>query len=283
MCSRTSSHQLPFNIFETDFSCTSAVTGSVSRLRDPSNIALLCVAVALLPTFVLWVGRQERLGRPAIIPNSLWRNTVFTCICISVFFAWAVFNAMQYFITLYFQEVQGLSATQTSPRFLPPVISGAITNVVTGLLVPIVPANMLVSATVVLTGLSPLLMAFAEPSWPYWYMAFPATFLLPICADTLFTVSNLVITSVFPSKTQGLAGGVFNTLAQIGTSVGLGLTAVIASSVTNGSGVKDKSSAEALLKGYRATFWACFAAMVLMLGVSGMGLKRIGKVGLKTD
>lgn len=261
----------------------SAVTGSASSLRDPSNIALLCIAVALLPAFVFWVGRQERLGRPAIIPNTLWRNTIFTCVCISVFFSWAVFYAMQYFMTLFFQDVQGLSAIQTSLRFLPMVFSGAATNIVTGLLVPTVSANLLISVTVGLTGLSPLLLALVDKSWPYWYMAFPATLLTPICADTLFTISNLVITSVFPAKTQGLAGGVFNTLAQIGTSVGLAVSAVIASSVTSGSGVKDKMSPEALMKGYRATFWACFAAMVMMLGVSGWGLKRIGKVGLKQE
>ncbi len=259
------------------------MTGSVSKLGDPSSIALLCVAVALLPAFVLWVGRQEKLGRPAIIPNSLWRSPVFTSICISVFVAWAVFNAVQYFLTLFFQEVQGLSAIQSSLRFLAPVVSGAATNVATGFLVPRVSANLLVFTAVALTSLSPLLMALIKPHLPYWHMAFPAAFLLPICADTLFTISNLVITSVFPAKTQGLAGGVFNTLAQIGTSVGLALSAVIASSVTLGSGFQDKTSPEALMKGYRATFWACFAATVAMLGVSGWRLRRIGKVGLKQE
>jgi len=259
------------------------VTASASKLRDSANIALLCVAIALLPAFVLWVGRQEKLERPAIIPNSLWRNTVFTCICIAVFFSWAVFNATQYFMTLFFQEVQELSATQTSLRFLPMVFSGAVTNVATGLLVPTVSANLLVFSSVAMTSLSPMLMALVNQHWLYWYMAFPAVLLTPICADTLFTVSNLAITSVFPSRTQGLAGGVFNTLAQIGTSVGLAVTAIIASSVTAGSASQDKVSPEALMKGYRATFWTCFAAMVTMLGVSGWGLRRIGKVGLKKD
>jgi len=190
---------------------------------------------------------------------------------------------MQYFMTLFFQEVQELSATQTSLRFLPMVFSGAVTNVATGLLVPTVSANLLVFSSVAMTSLSPMLMALVNQHWLYWYMAFPAVLLTPICADTLFTVSNLAITSVFPSRTQGLAGGVFNTLAQIGTSVGLAVTAIIASSVTAGSSSQDKVSPEALMKGYRATFWTCFAAMVTMLGVSGWGLRRIGKVGLKKD
>ncbi|KAI9891158.1 MAG: hypothetical protein M1814_003001 [Vezdaea aestivalis] len=259
------------------------VTASTSHLRDPPNIALLIFAVCLLPAFVFWVGRQERLGRPAIIPNSLWRNRVFTCICIVVFFTWAVFNAFQFFITLVFQEVQGLSAVQTSIRFLPMVVSGCGTNVGTGLLVPRVPANWLVLGSSTLTLFSPLLMAIAHKEWPYWYVMFPATMLSPVSADVLFTVSNLVITSVFPSQTHGLAGGVFNTLAQIGNSIGLAVMGIVASTVTAKSGYKDKKSPDALLVGYQATFWTCFGILVVMLGFSSWGLRRIGKVGLKTD
>lgn len=62
-------------------------------------------------------------------------------------------------------------------------------------------------------------------------MAFPAVALNPIGADALFTVSNLVITSVFPSRMQGLADGVFNTIARIGKSVGLATSGVIAAGV----------------------------------------------------
>ncbi|KAI9837840.1 MAG: hypothetical protein M1819_006774 [Sarea resinae] len=258
-------------------------TASISRLRDPMNITLLCIAVALLPTFVLWVSRQERLGRPAIIPNSLWRNRVFTCICIVVFLCWAVFNAVQYFITLFFQEVQNLSVLQTSLRFLPMVFSGCLTNVATGFLVQRVRANILVVGAGAITCLAPLMMAIANPSWTYWSCAFIATLLSPIGADTLFTVSNLVITSVFPPRTHGLAGGVFNTLSQIGNSVGLAVTAILASSVTARSHPANKSSPEALMQGYRATFWACLGAMLLTVLISACGLRRIGKVGLKKE
>lgn len=259
------------------------VTAAVSNLRAPPNITLLCVALVLLPAFVLWVGRQERLMRPAIIPNSLWKNTVFTCICITVFLTWAVFNVTQYLLTLYFQEVQELSALQTSLRFLPMVVSGCLTNIGTGLLVQRVSANWLVFGGSAITAASPLIMCFIHKDWPYWYGAFLANLLSPISADVLFTVSNLLITSVFPSKTHGLAGGVFNTLSQIGNSVGLAVAAVIATTVTASSPYKDKHSPDALLQGYRATFWACFGTATMILGVVGWGLRNIGRVGLKQD
>ncbi|KAK9233966.1 hypothetical protein V1525DRAFT_414653 [Lipomyces kononenkoae] len=45
------------------------------------------------------------------------------------------------------------------------------------------------------------------------------------------TIANLVVTVAFPAKTQALAGGVFNMLAQIGSSVGIASTAIIAQQV----------------------------------------------------
>ncbi len=88
---------------------------------------------------------------------------------------------------------------------------------------------------------------------------------------------------MFPPKTHGLAGGVFNTVAQIGKSVGLALVAVIAASVTKNSDYKDKRSPEALLVGYNATFWFCFAMILVTIVIAVFGLRKAGKVGHKRD
>lgn len=35
--------------------------------------------------------------------------------------------------------------------------------------------------------------------------------------------------------------------------------------------------------GYRAVFWTCFGIMILALGVGAVGLRKVGKVGLKRE
>lgn len=260
-----------------------SITGSSSNIKSPATLSLLISSLALIPIFVLWVGRQERLHRPAIIPNSLWRNRVFTSICISVFLTWGAFNAVESILTLYFQYVQQISAIQTSLRFLPAPISGTLANIVIGLIVHRVRADWAVIVGTVITCIAPLLMAIIQPEWTYWSCAFLAVFFNPVGADTFFTISNLLITSVFPTKTQALAGGVFNTIAQIGKSVGLATSAVIASTVTTQSTFIDKKGPEALLEGYKATFWYCFALSLTTLAVSSWGLRNIGRVGVKRE
>lgn len=262
---------------------TRLISEETAKIREPVTIALLTTAVALIPSFIFWVGRQEKFGRPAVIPNSLWRNRIFSVICIGVFIVWGVFNGIESYLTLFFQDVQKISAIQTSIRFLPGPVSGAIANVVMGLIVHRVRADWAVMVGVALTSIGALLMCIIQPQWSYWACAFWAVFLNPVGADALFTVSNLVITSVFPGKTQALAGGVFNTIAQIGKSVGLATSAVIAASITEHSAYREKESPMALMEGFRAAFWYLFALSVMTGLLFTWGLRGIGKVGMKRE
>lgn len=233
--------------------------------------------------FILWVGRQERLNRPALIPNSLWRHKVFSCICINVFCIWAAFNAFEQYLNFFFQDVQNISPLGTALRFLPAPVAGFFINVLVGLTVHRVRADWIVIMTTVLCAIGPLLMAIVNPTWSYWACTFIANSLNPIGADGIFTVSNLLITSMFPPKTQGVAGGVFNTISQTGKSVGLALTALVANEVTAYSLTNNKDRTDALLKGYRAAFWFCVSLMLTSLCISVWGLRKIGKVGRKRD
>lgn len=106
---------------------------------------------------------------------------------------------------------------------------------------------------------------------------------LQVCTNTLFTVGLLIISAVFPSRTQALGGAVFNTCAQLGTSIGLTVTQVITESVTANSQEADKSSPSALMDGYRAVFWTLFAMMALVGFTGALGLRRVGKIGVKED
>ncbi|KAL2074505.1 hypothetical protein VTL71DRAFT_8283 [Oculimacula yallundae] len=248
------------------------ITGSASNIREVQNIILLTIALLLIPVFIYWMHRKEHLNRPAVIPNSIWKQSAFTTTCIVVFLTWGAFNPFGYFTTLFFQEIQTLSPLQTSLRFLPTVVCGFLTNVVTALLVRKTSASYLVAISSVFSALACVLMAIVKPEWSYWAVAFPAVFLSPMSSDVLYTISNLIITSSFPPTKQSLAGGVFNTVSQIGNSVGLIVGAVIAASVSSSStsnsygrsGKLANSDEYVLLNGYRATFYACFAAMALV-------------------
>jgi len=70
------------------------------NIRLPHIIAMLVIGVVLGPVFVFWVGRQERLGRPALIPNSLWQKKAFTSICLMVLIQYGVIQTMELLFSL---------------------------------------------------------------------------------------------------------------------------------------------------------------------------------------
>lgn len=227
------------------------------------------------------MNRQEKLGKTVLIRNSIWRNKVFASICVNVFLIWGSFNATETFITFLFQDVQGLSATSASVRFLPEPVAGTAVNILIGLYVHRFRANWALIISFIASAISPLLLAVMREGAPYWAFEFPAVALIPIGTDVLYTISQLIITAEFDENTQALAGGVFNTVAQIGKSVGLALSAVVASSVTSKRHSENKE--EGLLEGYRAAWWFTFATTAACIFVTIFGLRNIGKVGLKRE
>ncbi|KAJ8100153.1 major facilitator superfamily domain, general substrate transporter [Lipomyces tetrasporus] len=270
------------------------VTLSYKNISQPQNIVLLAISILLLPAFSLWVRRQVKREKAALIPNALWQNLPFLFICMAMFFTWAAFNAFQYISTLFFQDVQNISALQASIRFLPMAVVGVLTNIIAAYLVAKVNVNMLLGIAAVITAVSPILMAIASPEWTYWTAAFVAITLSPINGDVLWTASSLVICRAFPADSQALAGGVFNTISQLGNSIGLAVTAAIAASVSthdhnvvsalsaDGSSATDANT-PLLLQGYRAAYWTIFGGMVVVCLASFLGLRHVGKVGVKED
>jgi MFS family permease len=160
-------------------------------------------------------------------------------------------------------------------------VVGVALNFTTGLVVHKIPAIWLVVITSVLTAISPLLMALIDPAWTYWTAAFFAQVLMPFSVDVLFTVGLIVVTETFSEDKQAVAGSVFNAASQFGNAMGLAVMQVISTLVSKQHA--GSKSAEALLQGYRASFWAMFSCMVLCALIGGVGLRKAGKVGLKQE
>ncbi|KAF9891685.1 hypothetical protein FE257_003697 [Aspergillus nanangensis] len=228
------------------------------QMRNPLNPILLCVSLALLPTSALWMRRQTRLNRPALIPPTLWSHPPFTAVCITVFLVWGSLNASEQLAALYLQDIRHKSPLTTSLYFLPAPIGGLLMSIATGAFLPRLRASLAVPAACLVSGIAPLLFAtLCTVTGPgYWAGIFQAMALNPLGADLMYTIANLLMTAAFPVGMQALAGGVFNMLAQVGKSFGIASSALVARQVTGGIDGGMDMDMEAVLKGYRAGW--CF-------------------------
>lgn len=183
----------------------------------------------------------------------------------------------------------------TSLYLLPNLLVGVCINLCVGIFVDRIPTRWLVVVSSFLCSLAPFIMALVNPSWSYWYLEFWAQIFAPMSGDVLFTVGLIIVSDNFPEETQALAGAVYNTVAQFGMSLGVGLSQVVALSVMGSDaqdgmghsggndGAYEEAGEGAMLKGYRAGFWAMFASMILCGLIAVVGLRNAGKVGLKRE
>ena len=219
---------------------------------------------------------QQRWHRPALIPNTLWQNKTFTCICINVFLIWGVFTSVEQFVNFYFQNIKRDSTIRAGIQFIPTCVAGAAANLTMALIISRARGDWIIYGATTASSVAPLLMALIRPNWSYWAGPFPAVTLNAIQGDVFYTIANLLITSSFPDKTQALAGAVFNTVAQVGKSVGVTLSALVSDSVSADSVTTGPGK---LLEGYHAAFWFSLAMSLATLFFSFWGLHGIGKVG----
>ncbi|KAF5696369.1 integral membrane protein [Fusarium globosum] len=252
---------------------------SIEKGKQVQNIVTLCLGVVSLPLFIGWTHYRTVCRKPPLIPNSIWFNASFTSICGTIFLSFAVLNSLELFSSLFFQEVQLLSATEAAIRILPSLLIGVVLNLTTGLFVHVAPIRLLTICCSLFTAGAPLLMATNKPDRSYWYHSFPAQLLMPISCDITFTVGLIIITNTFPEDKQAVAGAVFNTATQSGNSFGLATMQVVSTLTTKRN--SHLAHASALWEGYKASFWVMTGLMILCAAVGGIGLKNVGKIGLR--
>jgi EmrB/QacA subfamily drug resistance transporter len=211
-----------------------AIEAGSAGITAPSVLAAFAAAAAALVTF----GFLQARGRHPMVPLSLFRSRTVS-VAVATGFAFMVgYYGLPFVMSLYFQQLRGLSALGTGVAFLPMMLTGALLTpftarlaerfgarvlVVTGLLAmaaglavtALMPARTpvgVLSALMVLTGLGgPLVMP-------------------PVMALLLHAV---------PARRAGAASGVFNTSRQVGGALAVAVFgALLASRATFEHGLR---------------------------------------------
>lgn len=158
--------------------------------------------------------------------------------------------------------------------------AGIALNVAGGVLVARFSALWLFLAGCIGGAASAALLAALDPAWAY-YKGLLWVMCLAVSPDLFFSAAQLIACSSVGPRRAALAGSLFNITVRLATSIGLALTNSIASTVTNHySG--DKTSPEALLQGYRAACWFCFACSAFAAILALVYLRDVGIVA-KTE
>jgi EmrB/QacA subfamily drug resistance transporter len=162
----------------------------------------------------------EHRSRAPMLDLSLFRVPAFAGAAIVAFAVSASIFAMFLYLTLYLQDVLGLSPLATGLRFL--TLSGVvlIASGVSGRLTTVVPVRLLMGAGLLLAGISLMLMRGVSVS-SHWTHLLPAFLVGGLGVGLINPPLASTAIAVVPQRQAGMASGINSTFRQVGFATGI--------------------------------------------------------------
>lgn len=156
-----------------------------------------------------------------------------------------------------------MSPLMVAVHLLPQAICGVLISIVAGLLMHCVSNKLLITMGAICYVSAFTLLSVMHEDSSYWAFIFPALCLSVVGADFDFTVTNMYVMSSLPVAQQSVAGGLFNTIMRLSSSVGFGVSTAVFNGV-DGSDT-DGGHLSSDYGKYRATFFVALAGSGLSL------------------
>lgn len=179
--------------------------------------SVIGAGVVVLTAFVLW---QRHLKADALLPLSLFHSRNFSLSNVAGAAVTFGLTGIFFPLTLFLQEVLGLSPLNAALIGLPGSLLSGIVAPFAGRLSDRIAAKWVVATGFLLVSISVFLLAIAiEPDAPLWQLILPMS-LFGVGTGALFSPLASLATSGLDQRTAGAGAGAFNTTRQIGGVIG---------------------------------------------------------------
>jgi len=238
--------------------------GNTNGWSDAGTLVSFAAGAVLLLAFLL----TEARSRAPIVPPPVVRDRNRGGAYAVLLLLGAGMLAMFYLLTLYMQVVRGYSAVHTGLAYLPFVVGVGLASGGLGpRLLAALPARVVIAAGMILcAGGLAWYAAMLTPASNYYAVMLPAMLVGGIGTGLTFVGCTVTGMQAVATRDTGIAAGLLNASVQVGSALGLGALAAIASIVTR-SHLPGHTMAAALTDGYVAGLLAgavIFAAGALV-------------------
>jgi EmrB/QacA subfamily drug resistance transporter len=211
---------------------------------DPRIIALLALFVVLLPVFV---AIERRMGRNALIPPDVARNTSFAMSCLAILMMSATFFASLLYLPQFMIKLFGYNPIEAGLGLLPMMGMFALASFVAGPLYNRAGPKLIIGVGAACIAVGAFLLSIVHSDSTFSSLV-PGMVLLGIGLGLFYSSATTAgVTAVGPARSS-LAGGLVYMFQIAGGSVGLGLTTTVFTSGIHsslaadaGAGVPDRS------------------------------------------
>ncbi len=198
------------------------VRGNDEGWGSTQIVALLAGSAVLLAAFVA----IERRVREPMLPLGLFKRPAFTGVQLGAFAISASAFALFLYIGLYLQNYLGYTPLQAGLRYLPITLAAFLLSPVAAALLTRVPARVLMSVGLAVSGAGLLLMSGINAG-SEWTTLLGGFLVLGAGVGLLNPVIGDVALSVVPKERSGMAAGINDTFRQVGVAVGVAVWGAI--------------------------------------------------------
>jgi MFS transporter, DHA2 family, methylenomycin A resistance protein len=188
-----------------------AIEAGASGFAAPRVLAAFAVAAVALAVFL---AVEARVAHP-MVPLDLFRSRTVS-VTVAVGFAFVVgYYGLPFVMSLYLQQLRGLSPPVTGAVFLPMMLVGAALTPFSARLDERLGARVLVTAGLLVMTTGLVALALVPASTPVWVLAVLMV-LTGLAGPLVMPPVTAVLLNGVPAHRAGTASGVFNTSRQVG-------------------------------------------------------------------
>jgi EmrB/QacA subfamily drug resistance transporter len=238
----------------------------------PATLGFGAASLVLLGLFVV----RELTAADPLVPMGIFRSrNVVGANLIQVAGAAGMFGIF-FLGSLYLKGVLGYSPLQIGLAFLPTtILMGALSVRYTEPLVSRFGAQPVVVTGLVLICVGLVLFTRAPVHGQYVEHVLPVVALLGVGAGLAFPSLMTLAMSGVTADNAGLASGLVNTTAQVGSALGLAVLATLSASHTGALRTDGASAKAALVGGYHLAFWVAAALVAAAVVIAKWVLQPI--------
>ena len=228
--------------------------------KTPYIPTLFCISIILLLVAVYiegWIADMP------LLPADMFEVPGMGPLIVALMLLYGTLGILLLYGTQYFQDIMGVEPLQVVAWYTPMVIGGLILSTIEGFILDKVSGRLLL----IISGLgaiaAQLLLALVPVGGNYWPWIFPAMICGTIGIDLSYNLMTVFMTTQMPSSRQGLAGGLINSVLQLGVALQLGFGDILQTYTEKDAGLR---------KSLKNTFWfgvAAASVSLIMMAIWG--------------
>ena len=227
---------------------------------SPAIVGLWIAAVAALVAF----GARERAAAEPAVHLSVFRSRMFVASALVGGAAWFGILSGSVQLAIYLQALRGLDASEAALVFLPwPLVAAFLFPRSGAIVARIGPERVMIGSLVIAAAAAVMMVGFGRSTPLPVVSAVAALGGVPIALGV--TASTICALAEFSAADAGIAAAVFNSLRQVGSSLGVAIPAAVFDAVAGRGNVASDAGSSAAFLSRAVVFFVCLVLVVAIL------------------